>query len=157
MTSIEEQFFKAFGIGKPVIKKWYYDGYYEDFSWQSEEVDCTELLKYFDNSIDKLNKRIQELKKDKEKNKYDVSTDSVSTEFGRMSGAYIDYPKITDRILLELYVLLYKEGIYGYSDWGGCYPVGDTVDEIKQSILSTCIEANSRIYEQVQALFKGEE
>lgn len=39
-TELEQEFFKVFGIGKPVIKKWYYEGYYEDFSWQSEEEDC---------------------------------------------------------------------------------------------------------------------
>lgn len=52
-----EKMYKLANIAKPVIKKWYYDGYYEDFSWQSSEEDCTELLKYFDNSIDKLNDR----------------------------------------------------------------------------------------------------
>ena len=62
-TEIEQEFFEAFNIGKPVIRKWCYEGYYEDFSWESSEEDCTELLKYFDNSIDKLDDRIQQMKK----------------------------------------------------------------------------------------------
>ena len=57
-----EKMYKLANVAKPVIKKWYYDGYYEDFSWKSSEEDCTKLLKYFDNSIDKLNDRIQQMK-----------------------------------------------------------------------------------------------
>ena len=49
---IKEEFFKAFNLGKPVMRKWYYDGYYEDFSWESEEVAVpTTLLKEYDNCI----------------------------------------------------------------------------------------------------------
>ena len=88
-------------VSKPVIKKWYYDGYYEDFSWQSSEEDCTKLLKYFDNSVDKLNDRIQQMKKE-ENTKYDRYTDSVDTEFGRIEKAYINYPPFTAKKQLEL-------------------------------------------------------
>lgn len=96
-----EKMYKLTKIAKPVIKKWYYDGYYEDFSWQSSEEDCTKLLKHFDNSIDKLNDRIQQMKKEENAN-YDRYTDSVMTEFGRVEKAYIDYPPFTAEKQLEL-------------------------------------------------------
>ena len=96
-----EKMYKLANIAKPVIKKWYYDGYYEDFSWESSEEDCTELLKYFDNSIDKLNDRIQQMKKE-ENTKYDRYTDSVDTEFGRIEKAYINYPSFTAKKQLHL-------------------------------------------------------
>ena len=100
MSEIEKMY-KLANVAKPVIKKWYYDGYYEDFSWQSSEEDCTELLKYFDNSIDKLNDRIQQMKKE-ENTKYDRYTNSVDTEFGRVEKAYIDYPPFTAEKQIEL-------------------------------------------------------
>ena len=100
-----EKMYRLANAAKPVIKKWYYDGYYEDFSWQSSEEDCTELLKYFDNSIDKLNDRIQQMKKE-ENTKYDRSTDSVDTEFGRIEKAYIVYPSFTAEKQLNLMAFL---------------------------------------------------
>lgn len=96
-----EKMYKLANIAKPVIKKWYYDGYYEDFSWKSSEEDCTKLLKYFDNSIDKLNDRIQQMKKE-ENTKYDRYTDSVYTEFGRIEKAYIKYPPFTAKKQIEI-------------------------------------------------------
>ena len=106
-----EKMYRLAKVAKPVIKKWYYDGYYEDFSWQSSEEDCTELLKYFDNSIDKLNDRIQQMKKE-ENAKYDRYTDSVDTEFGRIEKAYIDYPPFTAEKQLELIKLFAKRAVY---------------------------------------------
>lgn len=103
-----EKMYKLVNVAKPVIKKWYYDGYYEDFSWQSSEEDCTKLLKYFDNSIDKLNDRIQQMKKE-ENTKYDKYTDSVDTEFGRIEKAYIDYPPFTAKKQIELVKLLHRK------------------------------------------------
>ena len=100
MSEIEKMY-KLAKVAKPVIKKWYYDGYYEDFSWQSSEEDCTKLLKYFDDSVDKLNDRIQQMKKE-ENTKYDRYTDSVDTEFGRIEKAYIDYPPFTAEKQIEL-------------------------------------------------------
>jgi succinate dehydrogenase flavin-adding protein (antitoxin of CptAB toxin-antitoxin module) len=100
MNEVEKMYENA-GVAKPVIKKWHYDGYYEDFSWESLEEDCTKLLKYFDNSIDKLNDRIQQMKKEENTN-YDRYTDSVDTEFGRVEKAYIDYPPFTAEKQLEL-------------------------------------------------------
>lgn len=110
MSEIEKMY-KLANVAKPVIKKWYYDGYYEDFSWQSSEEDCTELLKYFDNSIDKLNDRIQQMKKE-ENTKYDRYTDSVDTEFGRVEKAYIDYPPFTTEKQIELYCFILSQDKY---------------------------------------------
>ena len=152
-TELEQEFFKSFDMGKPVIKKWYYEGYYEDFSWQYSEEDCTKLLKYFNNSVDKLNDRIQQMKKEKN-TKFDRYTDSVDTECGRLSGAYIIYPKITDHKLLEIICILNKEAVYGYSDWGGKFIIGETVEELKESILTNCIRNKSKIFKQIQQLFK---
>ena len=109
-----EKMYKLANVAKPVIKKWYYDGYYEDFSWQSSEEDCKKLLKYFDNSIDKLNDRIQQMKKE-ENTKYDRYTDSVDTEFGRIEKAYIDYPPFTAKKQLELIKLLQRKNGYKFS------------------------------------------
>ena len=106
MSEIEKMY-KLANVAKPVIKKWHYDGYYEDFSWESSEEDCTELLKYFDNSIDKLNDRIQQMKKEKN-TKYDRYTDSVDTEFGRIEKAYIDCPPFTAEKQIELIKFLLK-------------------------------------------------
>ena len=111
MNEVEKMYSFA-GVAKPVIKKWYYDGYYEDFSWQSSEEDCTKLLKHFDNSIDKLNDRIQQMKKEENAN-YDRYTDSVMTKFGRIEKAYIDYPPFTAEKQIELIKVIAKGQIGG--------------------------------------------
>ena len=110
MSEIEKMMQNA-NVAKPVIKKWYYDGYYEDFSWKSSEEDCTKLLKYFDNSIDKLNDRIQQMKKE-ENTKYDRYTDSIYTEFGRVEKAYIIYPPFTAEKQIELIKWLAQKDYY---------------------------------------------
>lgn len=112
-----EKMYKLANIAKPVIKKWYYDGYYEDFSWQSSEEDCTKLLKHFDNSVDKLNDRIQQMKKE-ENTKYDRYTDSVDTEFGRIEKAYINYPPLTAEKQLNIIKWLLKSYDIGFSKLG---------------------------------------
>lgn len=124
MTEIEKLYELA-GVAKPVIKKWYYDGYYEDFSWESSEEDCTKLLKHFDNSIDKLNDRIQQMKKE-ENAEYDRYTDSVMTEFGRVEKAYIDYPPFTAEKQIELIKWLSDVSSYfsvHYDRYKGMYNV----------------------------------
>ena len=67
------------------------------------------------------------------------------------------YPEITDRKLLKLICTLNKEAIYGYSDWGGNFVIGETVEELKESILKDCIRDNSKVFKQIQQLFKEEE
>ena len=68
------------------------------------ETAAEELKESFDtidNSVDKLNDRIQQMKKE-ENTKYDRYTDSVDTEFGRIEKAYINYPPFTAEKQIEL-------------------------------------------------------
>lgn len=130
-----EKMYKLANIAKPVIKKWYYDGYYEDFSWKSSEEDCTKLLKYFDNSIDKLNDRIQQMKKE-ENTKYDRYTDSVYTEFGRIEKAYMDYPPFTAEKQINLTQKLWelKPNVYPNFDLLTKYSYGEMIAELANHI-----------------------
>ena len=146
-TNLEEEFFRVFGMGKPVIKSWCYDGYYEDFSWQSSEEDCTGLLKHFDNSIDKLNDRIQQMKKE-ENTKYDRFTDSVDTEFGRVSKAYVKYPQITSDRLLEMICIVFNT--FQSFEINRIY----TIETLKNKILSLLILAKDDVCSEIQQLFK---
>ena len=130
-----EKMYKLANIAKPVIKKWYYDGYYEDFSWKSSEEDCTKLLKYFDNSIDKLNDRIQQMKKE-ENTKYDRYTDSVYTEFGRIEKAYMDYPPFTAEKQINLTQKLWelKPNVYPNFDLLTNYSYSEMIAELANHI-----------------------
>ena len=130
-----EKMYKLANIAKPVIKKWYYDGYHEDFSWKSSEEDCTKLLKYFDNSIDKLNDRIQQMKKE-ENTKYDRYTDSVYTEFGRIEKAYMDYPPFTAEKQINLTQKLWelKPNVYPNFDLLTKYSYSEMIAELANHI-----------------------
>ena len=134
MSEIEKMY-KLANVAKPVIKKWYYDGYYEDFSWKSSEEDCTKLLKYFDNSIDKLNDRIQQMKKE-ENTKYDRYTDSVDTEFGRIEKAYIKYPPFTAEKQINLTQKLWelKPNVYPNFDLLTKYSYSEMIAELANHI-----------------------
>ena len=133
---IKEEFFKAFNLGKPVMRKWYYDGYYEDFSWESDEVVVpTILLKEYDNSVEKLNDRIQDLKIDDTKYKREI--DAVETEFGKVSEAYMKYPLITDRNILQLICILND---VTFPSIDGC-----TVEELFNNVLKECIDAITKV------------
>lgn len=157
MNEVEKMYVSA-NVAKPVIKKWYYDGYYEDFSWQSSEEDCTKLLKYFDNSIDKLNDRIQQMKKE-ENTKYDRYTDSVDTEFGRIEKAYIDYPLFTAEKQLEIVKFLLNKSVYydTYGDREYWFHISDEIENSKyrefDEAIAECINKmweDLRDYEKVQ-------
>ena len=69
-----------------------------------------------------------------------------------------EFPKITDRILLELICILCKEAYTYYEPF-----YGTTFEDLKDNILSTCIQmydnltTGKNIKHQVQALFKEEE
>ena len=134
--SIKEEFFKAFNIGKPVMRKWYYDGYYEDFSWEYEDVIIpSALLEEYDNSVEKLNDRIQELKMDDTKYKREI--DAVDTEYGKVSCAYMKYPRITDRNILQLMCILND---VTFATFYGC-----TVEELSNNILKECIDSITKV------------
>ena len=64
------------------------------------------------------------------------------------------YPEITAEKLLEIICILNKEAVYGYSDWGGNFIIGETVEELKESILTDCIRNKSKVLKQIQQLFK---
>ena len=56
-----------------------------------------------------------------------------------------EYPQITDRILLELICILNPF----------CYPSGQNIQHLKESVLDWCITFKDDIEQQVQALFGG--
>ena len=82
--------------------------------------------------------------------KYIEGENTMEYSYGKL-----EYPPITDRVLLELICIANKECIYGYSDYGGCYLIGETIEEIKESLLTDLIHNKTKVYKQVQQLFKG--
>ena len=56
------------------------------------------------------------------------------------------YPQISDRILLELICILNPF----------CYPSGQNIQHLKESVLDWCITFKDDIEKQVQALFREE-
>lgn len=68
-NELEKQFFQCFGIGKPKLKVWRYSGYYEDYSWDSEFIDCVELLERNNWTIEELDERIQTSKQEEKEKK----------------------------------------------------------------------------------------
>ena len=138
-NELEKQFFDTFGIGKPKLKVWRYSGYYEDYSWDSELIDCAELLERNNLTIEELDERIQTSKQEeKEKNSelYDYRFDSVETEFGKTTKAFVDYPQITDSILLELIGILSEWRQYCDSDY---IIKAINIDTLKENTLKDCL------------------
>lgn len=150
-NELEKTFFDTFGIGKPKLKVWRYSGYYEDYSWDSELIDCAELLERNNWTIEELNERIQTSKQEeKEKNSelYDYRFDSIETEFGKTTKAFVEYPKITDRILLELICIANREDVY-------IELVGTDVETMKNNLLENFIHFKRIIpKQQIQKLFE---
>lgn len=150
-----EEFFDTFKLGNPVMLHWYYDGYYEDFSWESNEVSIPPILLEEYGSVEKLNNRIQELKQRDDSN-YKREIDAVDTEYGKISGAYIKYPSLTNKMLLELICL--------YSQWCvlGKY---NSIAELKESILKGFVKLykshdyteSMGYYKIIQDIFNEEE
>ena len=64
------------------------------------------------------------------------------------------YPVITAEKLFEMICILNKEAVYGYSDWGGNFIIGETIEELKESILTDCIRNKSKVFKQIQQLFE---
>lgn len=113
IEKLKEEFFELADLRKPMVKKWYYEGYYEDFSWTYHWEDCSEVLKRNNITLEEYNKRIQDAKKKakeldrKDKSHiYDYFTDSVETNSGRIGRAEWHYPIINNKILLNLLCLL---------------------------------------------------
>jgi len=114
-TELEKEFFDAYGLGKPVIKCWSYEGYYEDFSWEYRYEDCNKILKSEGVTLEQFNNRLQKMKEDEKQLKdgtYDIGTDSIRTaDLGRVSGAFMNYPSITDKKLLKLICVLHNNPV----------------------------------------------
>ena len=104
-----EKFFDAFDLGTPVLVKWYYDGYYEDYYWKKCEEDCSKILEKHNISIEEFNRRIQSIKlkaKEEKLEAYKGSLNAVNSTYGIISGAYMKYPNLTCEDLLKLLYLL---------------------------------------------------
>lgn len=130
-TELEEQFFKVFGIEPTIIDACKITDEYWNNEELANEYGCFALYM-------------------REKCPYDEDcNDNCEYTFEK-----IEYPEITDRKLLEMICTLNKEAIYGYSDWGGSFAIGETVEELKESILMDCIRNKSKIFNQIQQLFK---
>ena len=171
-----KSFFNAFRIGKPMLKVWRYSGYYEDYSWDSELIDCSEVLKRNNWTIEELDKLIQTSKQEeKEKNSelYDYRFDSIETEFGKTTSALVEYPSVTNTTLMELMGILtrncYKLEIFNalMSDGTEEYVVNlikeptryhshseDFGDAILKSI--TLLSDDEDVMTEVKALFEEE-
>ena len=67
VSELEKKFFNTNSLQKPVIKCWSYEGYYEDFSWESSYEDCSKFLKSEGMSLEQLNDLIQKRKKEEKK------------------------------------------------------------------------------------------
>ena len=95
-----------------------------------EKIECCKHFKYFDSKCDKLDST--------EKCLDCIGTNKV-------------YPKITDRILLELICLL-ATTIRQFK-----IPPKLKQEQLKYHILQNCINEQESIYTRVKSLFKGEE
>ena len=65
------------------------------------------------------------------------------------------YPEINEQKILEILSIANKEGIYGYSDWGGSYLIGETVAELKENLLQDCIRNKYALREDIRKVFDG--
>lgn len=79
---------------------------------------------------------------------------TLEDDYGKFQTHDKLYPEITAEKLLEMICVLNKEAVYGYSDWGGNFVIGETVEELKESILTDCIRNKSKVFKQIQELFK---
>ena len=71
--------------------------------------------------------------------------DKLNSESGCTDciGKYSDYPKITDRVLLELICIAYS-----------AHDIDLTIEEIKENILQDLIKSKDEVKHQIQQLFK---
>lgn len=152
--SLEEEFFNTFNLGTPVITKWYYEGYYEDYDWNKKEEDCSDILKKYKITVEDLNEKIQSVKQKARDNKldaYKARLDAVSTTFGLTSGSYMKYPELTTDSLLNLIYLLNKKGEL-------ILPRYKSKNHFNDGILKRCIKLrnNNMFRKEVREIFKKE-
>lgn len=130
----EKEFFEAFDLGTPVLIKWIYDGYYEDYDWKVYEENCSDILCKRRLTIEELNEKIQQYKGsliNKRIKGYHPEIDAVDTAIGVVSGAYMKYPELTNVKLLNLAFLLNKRGSLSL-------PRYKTLENFKCGILRRC-------------------
>ena len=151
MTDGEKQFFQAYGLGKPKIQVWTYDGYYEDWSWKCHMVDCSQTLAVKNWTIEDLDNYIQEYKQEyKNTALYDITHDAIASEYGNVTRALMKYPSITNRILLELICIAHLSPVITFTSTN----IKDLKEEVLM-VLSNWAD-NKRIKERIQELFKEE-
>ena len=153
VSDLEKKFFDTYNLQKPVIKRWSYEGYYEDFSWESSYEDCSKFLKSEGMSLEQLNNLIQKRKEEEKQLKdgsYNRETDSVRIlELGRVSGAYYDYPSITDKRLLRLICILHNNPVITL--------VSRDIKALKEEVLHIFItwKDNKLFKKEVKKVFKN--
>lgn len=150
-TEIEKKFFDIYKLSKPVMKVWSYEGYYEDFSWESRFEDCSDILKRNKYTIEEFNDIIQNAKaeeKEKGSDLYDYRTSSVQTNAGRLEYACMMYPCITDKVLLELICIAHSNPVITF--------VSRNVKDLKEEVLGVLTEysKNKVIKSEIKKLFK---
>lgn len=156
LKELEKDFFDTFKLGTPVVKKWYYEGYYEDFYWQDRLENCTKILKYYKMNVDEFNTKLQETKLNAKNSKnevYDSYTDSINTQWGRISEAFMSYPKITSEMYLELICLIANTDYFLIDDENN--PIN--INNLKGSILHTLMiysKHNKKLKSQIKKFFK---
>ena len=152
-TELEKEFFDSYDLGKPVVTLWSYEGYYEDFSWEYRYEDCSKILKSEGVTLEQFNDRIQKMKEDEKQLKdgtYDRGTDSIRTsDLGRVSGAFMNYPSITDNKLLKLICVLHNNPVITL--------VSRDVKALKEEVLHIFItHKDSRVFrKEVKKVFKN--
>lgn len=123
-TEIEKQFFETFGIPK-IYKTTINIG---DLDVNLKEIQAPTLKELYEIA------------------KYDFTTPIYFSWFKRSKRWSEDYPQITDRILLNLILIMNP-----YAP-----PVGDTMEEMKEQVLYWCTQYAKKIKHKVQELFKKE-
>ena len=84
---------------------------------------------------------------------FGIEPKKIPTQPGWCPDVIEVYPEITAETLLQMICILNKEAVYGYSDWGGNFVIGGTVEELKESLLTDCIRNKSKVFKQIQQLF----
>lgn len=153
-TEIEKKFFETFNLGKPMMKLWSYEGYYEDFSWESRFESCSAILKRNNYTIEEFDNIIQKVKnEEKAKNSdlYKRNLDAVRTDVGLVEYACMMYPCISDHKLLELICAAHSSPVITF--------VSRNVKDLKQEVLAVLTNRSKSkiIRSEVRKVFKKSE
>ena len=147
LDELEEKFFKSFNLGIPVVKCVEWDNgpfaHYDDWSFVERTFD---ELEFKNATVEKLNDLIEECKNNDPEN---VSHTGYHFSTGCYVKAYMKYPSITDRKLLEL-LLLVSDNL----DMKDCRDI----KELKERILRNLIANSSALakFQGVCEIFREE-